>query len=67
MDISQSGKLTRKSTRTENSGLFASLHLSPLFIVCYFGVSSQDGSFFVKITVSSEAFDITMLSFNILS
>jgi hypothetical protein len=30
--------LTRKSTRTKNSGLFAPLHFSPLFLACYLGV-----------------------------
>jgi hypothetical protein len=27
--------ITSKSTRTKNSGLFASLHFSPLFLACY--------------------------------
>jgi hypothetical protein len=36
--INRKADITSKSTRTKNSGLFAPLHFSPLFLACYLGV-----------------------------
>jgi hypothetical protein len=43
-------KANKQSTRTKNSGLFASLHFSPLFLACYLGVEAVELLFLKKIS-----------------